>query len=120
VWVAGLAIGCLAVVLLAINNLRDVVADRASAKRTLAVRFGERFAIAEIAVCSTVPFLCVVAIAGMRSNWLLLIVLIAFPLAIALIVRVRMSQGAELNRCLAMAGALQWAFGILFVIGCLV
>ena len=117
--IAGLAVGCLAVVLLAINNLRDVAADRASEKHTLAARFGERFAVAEIAVCATLPFLIAVAIAGMRSNWLLLIVLIAFPLAIALIVRVRLSRGAELNRCLAMAGALQWAFGILFVMGCL-
>jgi 1,4-dihydroxy-2-naphthoate octaprenyltransferase len=119
VWIAGLAVGCLAAVLLAINNLRDVVADRASAKQTLAVLFGERFAIAEIAFCASVPFLCVVAIAGLSGNWLLLIVLVEFPLAIALIARVRVRRGAELNRSLAMAGALQWAFGILFVIGCL-
>ena len=31
--------------------------------------------------------------------------------------RIDFPQVAELNRCLAMAGALQWAFGILFVIG---
>jgi hypothetical protein len=42
------AVGCLAVVLLAINNLRDI-SDRASNKRTLAVRFGERFGRFEIA-----------------------------------------------------------------------
>src|SRR5882757_1075563 len=38
---AGFAVGCLAVALLAINNLRDVNSDRTSNKRTLAVRFGE-------------------------------------------------------------------------------
>src|SRR5207253_2431971 len=37
-WIAGFAVGCLAVALLAVNNLRDVEADRASMKRTLTVR----------------------------------------------------------------------------------
>jgi hypothetical protein len=35
-------------------------------------------------------------------------------------VRVSRSRGAELNRCLAMAGGLQWAFGLLFVIGSMI
>ena len=47
--VAGFAVGCLAVALLAINNLRDVHSDRLSNKKTLAVRFGERFGRFEIA-----------------------------------------------------------------------
>jgi hypothetical protein len=42
------------------------------------------------------------------------------PLAIAVIVRVLRSRGAELNRCLAMAGGLQWAFGLLFVVGSMI
>ena len=117
-WIAGFAVGCLAVALLAINNLRDVEADRASMKLTLAVRFGERFALYEVALCALVPFACVVAIATMRGLWLLL-PLLAVPLAIALIVRLRRSRGVHLNRCLAMAGALQWTFGILFMVGCL-
>jgi 1,4-dihydroxy-2-naphthoate octaprenyltransferase len=45
---AGLQIGCLSTVLIAINNLRDVEEDRRSAKRTLAVRFGVGFARFEI------------------------------------------------------------------------
>src|SRR5882724_10093076 len=47
-WIGGLAVGALAVVILAINNLRDIDNDRASNKRTLAARFGPRFASAEI------------------------------------------------------------------------
>jgi hypothetical protein len=43
-------------------------------------------------------------------------VLFALPLAILVLIRVRKSRGAELNKCLAMAGALQWAFGILFLL----
>jgi 1,4-dihydroxy-2-naphthoate octaprenyltransferase len=117
-WIAGFAVGCLAVALLAINNLRDVEADRVSNKLTLAVRFGEQFALLEVGLCALLPFACVLAIASIRGVWLLL-PLVTLPLGIALILRVRRSRGADLNRCLAMAGALQWAFGVLFVVGCL-
>ncbi len=48
---AGLVPGLLATALLAVNNLRDVHTDRVAHKRTLAVRFGERFARLEIAAC---------------------------------------------------------------------
>lgn len=110
---AGLAAGSLATVLIVINNLRDVESDRRSAKQTLAVRFGEVFARVEVALFALLPFV----VAPLISRRLL-ITLLALPLAIALLVRVRRSHGAALNRCLGMAGALQWAFGVLFVIGC--
>src|SRR5947199_4681718 len=53
---AGVACGALAIVLLAINNLRDLENDRASNKRTLAARFGRGFARTEIAVMALLPF----------------------------------------------------------------
>jgi 1,4-dihydroxy-2-naphthoate octaprenyltransferase len=106
---AGFAVGCLAVALLAINNLRDIGNDRASNKRTLAVRFGEKFGLLEIALCVLAPFIVIPLI-----NW---VPLLALPLVIMLLRGVQRSKGAELNRSLAMAGALQWAFGILFVVG---
>ena len=111
VLVAGFAVGCLAVGLLAINNLRDVNSDRASNKKTLVVRFGEKFGRFEIAFCVLAPFVAIAMI-----NWW---PLIALPLAFLVLRCVWRAKGAELNRCLAMAGALQWAFGVLFVIGAL-
>ena len=112
----GCAVGLLAVALLAINNLRDARNDVRSGKRTMAVRLGESWARVEIVVSVLGPFAIVAAIATVHSRWSLT-TLLALPLAFALIVRVYRSEGAALNRCLAMAGALQWAFGILFVIG---
>lgn len=110
---AGFAAGSLATVLLVINNLRDVEGDRRSNKRTTVVRFGERFARFEIAFFALAPF-AAVALIGRTG---LLATLIVLPLAAVIIVRVMRSRGAELNRCLALAGALQWTFGILFVAG---
>jgi 1,4-dihydroxy-2-naphthoate polyprenyltransferase len=113
---AGFAAGSLATVLIVINNLRDVEGDRRSDKRTTVVRFGERFARIEIAFFALAPFVAV-ALIGRPG---LLVTLVALPLAIAVIVRVLRSHGAALNRCLAMAGGLQWAFGLLFVIGSMI
>jgi 1,4-dihydroxy-2-naphthoate octaprenyltransferase len=107
---AGFAAGSLATVLLVINNLRDVENDRRSRKETLAVRFGEGFARLEVAFFAFAPFIAIVWI-----TWLPLIALALAALVVACAMR---STGIGLNRCLGMAGALQWAFGILFVIAC--
>jgi 1,4-dihydroxy-2-naphthoate octaprenyltransferase len=116
-WIGGFAVGSLSVVILAINNLRDIDNDRASKKRTLAARFGVAFARTEITVFALAPFVCVAAIAYLRHSPKLLLPMLALIPAIALLVRVARSEGASLNRCLALAGALEWIFGILYVVG---
>lgn len=115
----GFAVGSLAVVILAINNLRDLAGDRISNKKTIATRIGERGARAEIVLFVLGAYAGVAFAAWWRGDWSLLLVLLSLPLAIALIARVNRSSGRELNRCLAMAGALQWAFSLLFLIGAL-
>jgi 1,4-dihydroxy-2-naphthoate octaprenyltransferase len=112
---AGFACGSLAVVLLAVNNLRDVPSDRLSAKRTLAVRFGIRFARGEIAVMALLAYVALIAVAFLR-DWHLLGVLLVLPLAIVLIRSADRSEGRALNRSLAIAGMHEWAFGIAFVV----
>lgn len=117
---AGFAAGALATVLLVINNLRDVDGDRVSNKRTMAVRFGEGFARFEIVFFALAPFAAVALMSWMRSQYGFLVTLLALPLALMLIARSLRSKGVALNRCLALAGALQWAFGLLFVIGAII
>lgn len=112
----GFAAGCLAAVLIVINNLRDVDGDRRSNKRTTVVRFGETFARTEIAFFALAPF---VAVALMSRRGYLL-TLLAVPLAIGVILCALRGRGAALNRCLGMAGGLQWLFGILFVGGSII
>jgi len=71
----------------------------------------------EIVVFALAPFVCVVAIAYLRRSASLLIPMLAIIPAIALLMRVARSEGASLNHCLALAGALEWIFGILYVVG---
>lgn len=113
VFLAGVAVGSLAVVILAINNLRDLPTDRAAGKRTMAVRIGERGARLEIVAFTLLPYVIMAGVAVMRSDRSFLVVLLSLPLAAALIWRVHRCRGASLNRCLAMAGALQWTFALL-------
>jgi 1,4-dihydroxy-2-naphthoate octaprenyltransferase len=117
---AGFTAGSLATVLLVINNLRDIDSDRRSDKRTLAVRFGENFARAEVVFFTLAPFVAAAGIAWIRGHGGILLTLGALPFALLVIVQVFRSRGAKLNRSLGFAGALQWAFGLLFVAGAMI
>jgi 1,4-dihydroxy-2-naphthoate octaprenyltransferase len=113
----GIAIGSLAVVILAINNLRDIDGDRASNKKTVAVRIGERGARMEVGIFVVLPYAAIGLVAWLSRDWKLLLVFLSLPIALPLVARVDKSTGRELNRCLAMAGALQFAFSALFLAG---
>ncbi|MCK4632989.1 MAG: 1,4-dihydroxy-2-naphthoate polyprenyltransferase [candidate division Zixibacteria bacterium] len=117
--IAGLAPGLFSVAILAVNNLRDIVGDRASGKKTLAVRFGVRFARWEYAtaviVAVLVPLLLVLRQPDHR--WALLS-LFALPIAVPTVASVlRGTEGRALNDTLAVTGRLLLFFSVLFSIG---
>ena len=111
--IAGLQIGFLATVLIAINNLRDSPEDVKVGKKTLAVRFGARFSKVEITLLCYAPFLLGMAYESRGWIWAAYAPLIAVPLVSRLVRGIWTSQpGPIMNRFLAMAAAVHILFGL--------
>ena len=116
--IVGLQVGLLATVLIAINNLRDAPQDKLVGKKTLAVRFGTRFAKIEITIMAYLPFLLGMAYSGAGWKWAGYAPLITVPLAGRLVRGIWKSEpGPVMNRFLAMAAGLQMAFGFALALG---
>jgi 1,4-dihydroxy-2-naphthoate octaprenyltransferase len=119
VFIAALGPGLIATALLTVNNLRDIDEDRQNRKRTLAVRFGRRFARAEYTACLllalAMPGLAALAAGrafAVFALWLLL------PLVLRLIRAVRAgTTGAELNPALGRTGKFLLLYSVLFAVG---
>jgi 1,4-dihydroxy-2-naphthoate octaprenyltransferase len=112
---AGVGPGLFSVAILTVNNLRDIVSDRAAGKRTLAVRWGARFARAEYAIALLGA--CAVPL-GLphKGGWLACIILVPALLSIRAIHRQR---GAALNAVLANTAKLLLFYSILLAFGLL-
>jgi 1,4-dihydroxy-2-naphthoate polyprenyltransferase len=116
----GLAPGLLSLAILAVNNLRDLNTDRASGKRTLAVRFGKRFAQIEyivVVVAATLYPLLYYLI--FRMHPFSMLAAVTLLLAIPLCKSVLTDDGSVLNNTLAGTGRLLFLFGICFSTGLL-
>jgi 1,4-dihydroxy-2-naphthoate polyprenyltransferase len=115
-------VGLLAAAILVVNNVRDADTDRRAGKKTLAVRLGRERARALFVACIAGAFLAVlpVAIFGRGISPLILLALLAIPLALPLVRTVRTrSDGPSLNEALAKTGILLAAFSLLLSIGLL-
>jgi len=116
--VAGLQVGCLSTVLIAINNLRDREEDLGTGKRTLAVRFGLRFARWEILLLHLLAYL-------MGMYWMMKGVALVFwlsllllPLSFAVVRAVFVLRpSAAFNRWLALSGVQLLVFALLMCLG---
>jgi 1,4-dihydroxy-2-naphthoate polyprenyltransferase len=111
-WAAALPVGALATAILVVNNLRDRNTDARAGKRTLAVRFGRGFAMAEYVALLGVAYLIPVLLRG----WSLL-PLVTLPLAALLVRRIAKEEGAALNARLAQTAQLLLVHGLLFAVG---
>ncbi|MFZ9596456.1 MAG: prenyltransferase, partial [Bdellovibrionia bacterium] len=115
---AGLQIGLLATVLIAINNLRDHVTDRKANKRTLAVRWGVKGAKLQIALLCLTPFLGAVFWYAWGYKGAALLPLFSFPLALKISEKVYATEpGVLYNQFLAQAALLHFLFGVFFSLG---
>lgn len=121
---ASVPVGCLAVAILVVNNYRDADTDRASGKRTLAVRFGRGFARGEYLAMLAIAFVLPTVRwwLGLEGPWVLFVWL-ALPLAVSPVRKVMAGvervDGPALNAALGDTARLTTAFGLLYALGIL-
>ncbi len=117
-YAASLPVGALATAVLVVNNVRDCETDTRAGKRTLVVRFGRQFGIAEYRVLLAVAYLIPLAllVVHQASMWILLPYLTA-PKAWKLAQALANEKGAALNQVLVRTAQLCLQFGVLFAIG---
>lgn len=116
--IAGVGPGCLAMTLLAVNNLRDRVGDARVNKRTLAVRFGAGFARAEILLSVLAAAAVPVVLAILSGHWGAIAASFAcLTMFNALRDVLRGGEGHTLNRVLAATGRLIILYGFAFAMG---
>jgi 1,4-dihydroxy-2-naphthoate octaprenyltransferase len=109
-FIASVPVGALATVLLAVNNLRDLATDALADKRTLAVRLGRRFAVAEIGALLLAAHASALMIGGAFA-WSTLALA---PESARVALEARARHGSALNDTLARAARLLLIFGLLF------
>jgi 1,4-dihydroxy-2-naphthoate octaprenyltransferase len=114
------AMGMLATAILVVNNLRDRKTDVLVGKRTLAVRFGARFARLEYAFMVCGAYGCIIVAVVLDAapmSWMM--VMLSLPLAISELKKIRQTDGAALNPMLGSTARLELIFGLTLSIGAL-
>lgn len=116
--VAGLQIGFLSTVLIAINNLRDVEQDKKVNKNTLAVKFGKSFVRFEILFLYLLA-ICLGAFWYMQGAiWAAFAPALALPIIIALVFKVfNTPPSAVYNSFLARSALVLISFSLLLSLG---
>jgi 1,4-dihydroxy-2-naphthoate octaprenyltransferase len=117
-WMGGLAIGAAITALLAVNNIRDIEADRIAGRRTLPVVFGRKAGVIEYGVCLISAYLVPLAlvITGNYALWILLPIL-TLPEAIRLVGLIGRLRGRHLNQGLEGTARLVMGYGLLLAVG---
>ena len=117
-WYAGVSQGALAANILIVNNLRDIEQDNRAGKRTLAVRFGERFCLAQYATLLAVAYVMPVQLWVARGAPVsVLAPLLTVPFAVRTFLKIARTRGTGLNALLARTAQLMLLFSAAFSMG---
>jgi 1,4-dihydroxy-2-naphthoate polyprenyltransferase len=117
-WWLSLPVGAVATAILVVNNLRDRETDAKVGKRTLAVRFGRGFALAEYAALLALAHAVPVGLATLGGRPWCAIGVATVPWAVVLVRKlVRAVPGPEMNELLGATAKLLLAQSVLVAIG---
>ena len=115
--IAGIAPGLFSSAILIVNNLRDINADKISGKKTLAVRFGERFSKIQYTVCIILSTLVPIYFYFQSHNMYILLPTIILIPSLMAVKKIQTESGTALNNLLAFTGKLLFFYAILFAVG---
>ncbi len=119
--ILGMGPGFISACILAVNNLRDIISDRDTNKRTLAVRFGEKFqrnlCISTIALSLVV---CLYVMVAYNFKWVFPVLILPFFFHRTWLQILYQPIDAKLNTALARTAQYNLLYCLLFAIGMLV
>ena len=115
--IAGLQVGFLSTILIAINNLRDSKTDKEVCKKTLAVRFGDKFARLEILILTLLVYTLNFYYLVFLSRTYVAITFLVFPFGVFIVNQVYRVQKRELNKILGLSSFHQLVFALLLCLG---
>ena len=114
----GATMGCLNMILLIINNIRDFPTDIKSNKKTLVVMFGENFGKIEIAISILLVYQLTYILSSMINLKIFWIILYgSLPIVLGIIYDIIFLKGEALNHTLSKASSLLIAYIILLYLG---
>jgi 1,4-dihydroxy-2-naphthoate polyprenyltransferase len=118
-WTAGVATGCLACAILALNNLRDIDTDAEAGKRTLAVRLGRRGTRVMIGVLLAAALAAPVVAAARRwAPWPVAVLpLLTLPMVVSVMRSAASGSPPELVRALKGTAVLEVWWALLWTAG---
>jgi 1,4-dihydroxy-2-naphthoate octaprenyltransferase len=117
-WWLSLPVGAVATAILVVNNLRDRETDAKVGKRTLAVRFGRGFALAEYTALLALAHVVPVGLATLGGRPWCALGVVTVPWAVVLVRKlVRAEPGPEMNELLGATAKLLLAQSVLVAIG---
>ena len=118
--IAATSMGFLATCVMVVNNLRDRITDGPAGKRTLAVRFGQRFARFQYSFLLLGAYALPIFAVGLGLaplSWLL--ILGSTPIARSQLISVLAKDGPDLNPHVGGGAKLQLVFGLLLILAIL-